>query len=239
MNIRYIKNIDKVLTESIQKDLLTKNIAVVGCGGQGGYILEYLIRLGVKSITYWDGDIYSESNLNRQIGCTEKTIGLNKVDVLTERLKEINSTVELYPKNWFFGDKDSDLDDILKTDIIFMAVDCYYNVAIFRLLLREAIILGIPVIDCPITFAGGYVRIETKNDLEHYDTMTNNMCQQKIQTNDVDFSQSAYKCALIAAEAVNQMVLYFSNIHTACIDTHMDINIYHHKYTLSDRFGIV
>jgi len=35
------------------------------------------------------------------------------------------------------------------------------------------------------------------------------------------------------------MVLYFSKIHTACIDTRMEINIYHHKYTLSDKFGIL
>lgn len=241
MDIRYIKNIDSILTNAIQQDLLTKNIAVVGCGGQGGYILEYLIRLGVKSIIYWDGDTYSESNLNRQIGCTEKTIGFKKVEVLTKRLKEINSTIELYPKDWFFGTKASDLDEILKTDIIFMAADCYYNIATVRLLLRKAIIYGIPVIDCPIVLSGGYIRIETNNDLKHYDMVTEQSQQQvaTINSDDLNISQTAYRCALIAAEAVNEMVLYFSKIHTACIDARLDINIYHHKYTLSDRFGVL
>ena len=51
-------------------------------------------------------------------------------------------------------------------------------------------------------------------------------------------SQTGYKCALIAAEAVNQMVLYFKNSRYACIDTQLDIDIYHHKYTFSDKYGI-
>lgn len=239
MEIRYQKNIDKLLTEEIQNNLLTKNIAVLGCGGQGGYILEYLVRLGVKSISYWDGDIYSESNLNRQIGCTEQTVGKSKVEILTKRLEEINSNIILSPRNWFFGDKDSDLEDILKTDIIFAAADCYYNGPKIRFLLREAIKLGVPVIDCPATEIGGWVRIETKNDFEHFDWMSQNMSKQAATTTNVNFNQSAYKCALMAAEAVNQMVLYFSNSKYACVDTRMDINIYHHKYTLSDRFGII
>ena len=82
MNKNYIKNIDEIFTQNLQHLLLTKNISVIGCGGQGGYILEYLIRLGVKSIRFWDGDIYEETNLNRQIGCTQKTLGLKKANVL-------------------------------------------------------------------------------------------------------------------------------------------------------------
>lgn len=102
---------------------------------------------------------------------------MKKVDVLTERLKEINSTIELYPKNWFFGDKDSDLEDIMITDLVFFAADCYYNIAILRTLLKEVIISGIPVINCPITNFGGYIRIETNKDLTHYDIVTKTFCQ--------------------------------------------------------------
>ncbi len=49
--VRYRENIDNyTFTKEIQQLLLTKNIAVIGCGGQGGYALEFLVRLGVKSI---------------------------------------------------------------------------------------------------------------------------------------------------------------------------------------------
>ena len=239
MDARYSKNVDNVLTESIQNDLLTKRIAVIGCGGQGGYILEYLVRLGVKSIIYWDGDRYDVSNLNRQIGCTEKTLGIKKVDALTSRLQEVNSTIELFPRDWFFGDKSTDLEELLETDFVFMAADCYYNIVVLRPLIRKAIISGIPVVDCPIIGKGGYVRIETNNDLSHYDIISERLQWQAASPEEIAVSQTAYKCALLAAEAVNQMVLYFSRIRSACVDTRLDIDLYHHKRTLSDRFGIL
>lgn len=238
MENRYQKNIDEIFTESVQQTLLTKNIAVIGCGGQGGYILEFLIRLGVNSIIFWDGDIYSESNLNRQFGCTEKTIGQNKAKVLELKLKNINSSTKIVSCNWYFGDKKTDLKTLLKVDFIFMAADCYYNVEYLRTLLRIAICKGIPLIDCPVNILGGSIHIETKNDLGHFDFTTKSLIHQYQTTTEPNCSQTAYKCALIAAEAINQMVLYFSNSRYACIDTELTIDIYHHKYTQSDKYCI-
>lgn len=237
MEQRFEKNIDEILTEDLQYELLTKNIAVIGCGGQGGYILEYLIRLGVKSITFWDGDEYTVSNLNRQIGCTEQTIGKNKAEILALRLNEINSQTTVNARNWFFGDKENDFFDLLQMDLIFMAADCYYNIIKMRTLLKKALIQGIPIIDCPAHLLGGSVYIDTKNDLQHFDIVTTNLLKQSIEVNPPPCSQTAYKCALIAAEAVNQMVLYFKKSRYACIDTHLDIDIYHHKYNFSDKYG--
>lgn len=233
MDVRYQKNVGLHFSEKLQNNLLTKNIAVIGCGGIGGYLLEYLCRLGVCSITYWDGDIFSESNLNRQIYCTKNTIGQNKAKVATKNLQNINSTIALNEKQWFFGDKDEDLNDILKCDIIFLAADYYYNIIILRTLIREIIEYGIPVIDCPITPIGGYVKLETKLDLSHFDQNTNRAYYQSLNINNLTFSQPAYKCALIAAEAVNQMVLYFSNPMEPDIDKRIDINIYNHNYYIS------
>ena len=88
MDIRYQKNIDEIFTQELQNKLLQKNIGVIGCGAIGGYILEYLSRLGVNSISFWDGDTYEISNLNRQIGCTENTIGLNKSSRSSSYLSE-------------------------------------------------------------------------------------------------------------------------------------------------------
>jgi tRNA A37 threonylcarbamoyladenosine dehydratase len=105
-----------------------KNIAVIGCGGQGGYTLDFLVRLGVKSIIFWDGDNFSESNLNRQLGCTEKTIGKNKAEVIFQYLKEINSSIDLQYRNWYFGYHQNDLQEILSVDFIFNAADYYINV---------------------------------------------------------------------------------------------------------------
>lgn len=240
MNIRYQKNIDEILTEEIQNLLLTKNIAVIGCGGQGGYTLEYLARLGVKSIVFWDGDCFDESNINRQIGCLETSLGQNKAKVMFERLFLINSTIELKYKDWYFGEKDTDLNDILQVDFIFYAADCYYNISNLRNLIKKAIIFkNIPVIDYPATLLGGCVYIDDRNSLEHYDYQTLKEIEQFENTNNKNLnSQTAYKCALLAAEAVNQMVLYFANSKFVNINSELNINIYHHKYTQYDKYGI-
>lgn len=236
MQERYQKNIDEIFSLNLQNILLTKKVAVIGCGGQGGYILEYLARLGVDSLIFWDGDKYELSNLNRQFGCTEKTIGLNKAEVLSEKIKEINSNINIVCCDWFFGDNQDDIDLISKVDIIFYAADCYYNVEIIRMLLREFILMGIPVIDSPVNTIGGFVSIDTNKSLMHFDYQT----KQEIQQSKEDIppiSQPAYKCALLAAEAVNQMVQYFDQSIHSCKDCVLILDLYHHKYIKKDYYG--
>lgn len=240
--IRYRENIDNlVFTEDTQNLLLTKHIAVIGCGGQGGYTLEYLARLGVKEISFWDGDIYEESNLNRQIGCLTSTLNQYKAIVLKNRIQDINPKIKVNCYNWFFGDKTTDIEYLLKADFIFTAADCHYNLLQFRELLKIAIKHDIPVIDYPVNVLGGWVRIETKRDLSHFDFMTSMLIKQyqREQKSKDRVSQPAFKCAIIAGEAVNQMVQYFANQRYAYIDANLNIDLYHHKYIEEDRFGII
>lgn len=72
-----------------------KTVAVIGCGGLGGYAIEYLVRLGVGKIVAVDGDEFSESNLNRQLLCTRDTIGKSKAMQAKLRAESINPTVEV------------------------------------------------------------------------------------------------------------------------------------------------
>ena len=71
------------------------NVLIVGIGGVGGTALEALVRSGVKNITIIDKDVFSESNLNRQILSTRDSIGLYKVDVGIDRCKSINPNVNI------------------------------------------------------------------------------------------------------------------------------------------------
>lgn len=84
--------------ENIQK-LSNAKVIVFGVGGVGGYVVEALARTGVGSFVLVDKDKVSESNINRQIIATTKTIGRNKVDVMKERILEINpdAKVEVHP----------------------------------------------------------------------------------------------------------------------------------------------
>lgn len=70
--------------------LKNSNIFLIGTGGVGGYVAEMLVRAGVGNITIMDFDIISESNINRQIIALRSTIGKPKVEVLKDRLLDIN-----------------------------------------------------------------------------------------------------------------------------------------------------
>lgn len=235
MQVRYQKNIDEIFSEDLQKILLTKKIAVIGCGGQGGYIIEYLARLGVKEITFWDGDIFEESNLNRQLGCTIDTIGYKKAVVMKQRIESINPYMDYTWCDWYFGDKGiSDVIRALQHDIVINAADTNYNGEELRSCLREVILSGIPVIECPAGIVGGFVAIETVQSIEHFDYQTN-VCLTADKT--IPCSQPAYKCALMAAEAVNQMVQYFNNCRFASIGSVLEIDMYHHRYNQHDKYG--
>lgn len=82
-------------TEILLGDNLSKlkksSVIIFGIGGVGGYTAEMLARTGVGSITLVDYDVVDISNKNRQIIALDSTIGKYKVDVMKDRIKDINS----------------------------------------------------------------------------------------------------------------------------------------------------
>ncbi len=94
---RYTRNM-KMLTADDQLKLLGANVSVVGLGGLGGTVTEMLARLGVGRLKLIDGDLFEDSNLNRQVTCRLANIGRPKADAARERVLEVNSgiTVESY-----------------------------------------------------------------------------------------------------------------------------------------------
>ncbi|QTE21878.1 tRNA threonylcarbamoyladenosine dehydratase [Polaribacter cellanae] len=83
-----------VQKEGIEK-LQKANILVVGLGGVGSYAAEFIARAGVGKITIVDGDVFDETNINRQLPALQSTIGKAKTKVLSERLKDVNPDLEL------------------------------------------------------------------------------------------------------------------------------------------------
>lgn len=72
------------------KRLEATTVAVVGIGGVGGYVVEALVRSGIGSLILIDHDRVSLTNLNRQIIALESTLGRPKVEVMSERIYQIN-----------------------------------------------------------------------------------------------------------------------------------------------------
>jgi tRNA A37 threonylcarbamoyladenosine dehydratase len=76
MEERYFRNLGAISEEEIAA-LHTKRVCVIGCGGLGGYVIEFLSRIGIGTLTAVDGDCFVLSNLNRQL-FNEEHIGKNK-----------------------------------------------------------------------------------------------------------------------------------------------------------------
>ena len=79
-----------LLGESAMKKLRDAHVAVFGVGGVGGHLCEALARAGVGAIDLFDNDEVSRSNINRQIVALHSTLGRAKVDVMRDRILDIN-----------------------------------------------------------------------------------------------------------------------------------------------------
>ena len=108
--------------ESIEK-LLCARVAVFGVGGVGGYVCESLARSGVGNIDIFDKDVVSLSNINRQIIALHSTVGRPKVEVMKERILDINPDCKVNTYEVFYLPENADEYDLSKYDYIVDAVD--------------------------------------------------------------------------------------------------------------------
>jgi molybdopterin/thiamine biosynthesis adenylyltransferase len=99
---RYQRN-RRMLTTAQQLRLFRSRVAVLGCGGLGGYIIEELARLGVGTLVAVDPDVFEEHNLNRQLFATPDNLGSAKVAAAAARVAAVNPAVTLVPLREAFG----------------------------------------------------------------------------------------------------------------------------------------
>jgi len=98
-------------------------VAVFGIGGVGGHAAEALCRSAIGSIDVFDGDVVDITNINRQLIATHKTVGRNKVDVMKERLLDINPEAKIGAHKIFYLPETADEVDLTKYDYVIDAVD--------------------------------------------------------------------------------------------------------------------
>jgi len=91
---RYQRNIGSIGLKG-QIRLLQAKVGLVGAGGLGGFALELLARMGVGMLVVVDDDVFSDSNLNRQLLATENNMNIPKAETAAKRIEEINSSVEV------------------------------------------------------------------------------------------------------------------------------------------------
>lgn len=112
-----------LLGEDSMNTLKNARIAVFGIGGVGGYVCEALVRSGIGAFDLIDKDTVCQSNINRQIIATMKTVGRNKTDVMKERMLDINPDVDVKTYECFFLPENANDFPFAEYDYVVDAVD--------------------------------------------------------------------------------------------------------------------
>lgn len=143
--MRYARNIGPVTPQEAAV-LRQASVFVAGLGGLGGYVVEELARTGVRRIVFADGDVWQETNLNRQLLCEEAVLGQKKAHTAAERVKRINSDVQVTAYDTFLTAENADA-LLLGCDI---AVDALDNIPVRRVLLTACEKRGIPLVHAAV-----------------------------------------------------------------------------------------
>lgn len=134
----YFERTELLLGEVAMAALQGKHAIVFGVGGVGGWCAESLVRSGIGKITIVDSDCVATSNINRQLVATTKTIGMPKVEVLKNRLLEINPYIQINAIQRFYCEESADdfvFDDY---DYVVDAIDSLKDKALLILRVCES-----------------------------------------------------------------------------------------------------
>ena len=146
MEERYIRNLG-ALTEEECLALRGKKVFVAGCGGLGGHIIDMLLRVGIGSISVADGDVFDESNLNRQLLSRTDVLGHSKAEVAALHAAAVNPDVCFTVKAEFVT-QDNVTELLSGCDAVMDALD---NIPSRKLIKAECDRQGIPYIYGAIT----------------------------------------------------------------------------------------
>ncbi len=130
--------------EAMEK-LKKSRVAVFGIGGVGGFTVEALARGGVGSLDLIDDDKVCLTNINRQIIATRKTVGKFKVEVMKERILDINPDAVVAAHQCFYSAETADQFDFSQYDYIVDAID---TVSAKLEMILQAQKLKVPIISC-------------------------------------------------------------------------------------------
>jgi len=123
------KRTELLLGNEIMDRVASARVIIFGVGGVGSWCAESLVRSGIKNLTIVDSDRICVTNINRQLMATTKTVGKVKVDVLKERLLEINPTAEIMALQKIYSAETSASFDLDTYDYIIDAIDSLENKA--------------------------------------------------------------------------------------------------------------
>ncbi len=115
--------VELLVGDGAMKGIASKSVIVFGVGGVGSWCVEALVRSGIRRITIVDFDRVCASNINRQLMATTQTVGQVKVELLKERLLQINPKAEITALQEVFCAVTADSFNLSAYDYIVDAID--------------------------------------------------------------------------------------------------------------------
>lgn len=113
----------RLLGEDAVRSIAGKRVILFGVGGVGSWCAESLVRSGICHLTIVDFDCVSESNINRQLVATYSTVGRPKVEVLRERLLDINPDAEILAIKDVFNRENAESFNLSSYDYVIDCID--------------------------------------------------------------------------------------------------------------------
>lgn len=134
-----------LLGKEAMEALFASRVAIFGIGGVGSFAAEAIARAGVGAIDVFDDDKVCLTNINRQLIALHSTLGKQKVDVMRERILDINPRCAATAHACFYNADTADSVDLSVYDYIIDAID---TVSCKLLLIERATAAGVPIISC-------------------------------------------------------------------------------------------
>lgn len=116
-----------LLGSETMSEVASKSVILFGVGGVGSWCAEGLIRSGITKLTIVDSDKVAVANINRQLPATTKTVGMLKVEVLQNRLLEINPNAEITSIPEIYCPESAESFNLSKYDYVIDAIDSLSN----------------------------------------------------------------------------------------------------------------
>ena len=117
----------RLVGDKILENIFQKRVILFGVGGVGSWCAESLVRSGIQNLTIVDSDSVSVTNVNRQLMATTKTVGQVKVEVLKNRLLEINPHANIVALQDIYEEANTEKFQLDTFDYIIDAIDSLEN----------------------------------------------------------------------------------------------------------------
>ncbi len=225
MNHRYLRNVN-ALSPRENESLKGFKVFVAGCGGIGGFVIEELGRLGIGHITVADGEVFDETNLNRQILSTMLLLGKSKSAAAKTRMEAVNPDVVVTPMHTII--KDENCRDLIHGhDVVVDALD---NVACRFLLEASCRMEDIPMVHGAVAGWYGQVSVIFPED----NTLKKLYPADVVKGAEVDLGNPSFTPAVVASIEVAEVVKVLLGRGNLLRNKLLTIDLLDHDYELVD-----